>query len=83
MEPQRPQGVEDSMDKMAVLFTAGFGDRRNSGTMIMRVILTTVPGVPVGQLPGVWASQQTHAGISKGIWLGARNLKVESQQEVS
>lgn len=44
MEPQRPQGVEDSMDKMAVLFTAGFGDRRNSGTMIMRVILTTVPG---------------------------------------
>lgn len=78
MEPQRPQGVEDSMDKMAVLFTAGFWDRSNFGTKIMRLILKTVPGVPVRQLPGVWVSRQTHAGISKGIWFGARNLKVES-----
>ena len=40
------------MDKMALLFTAGFWCRRNCGRKIMRLISKTVSEVPVGQLPG-------------------------------
>lgn len=51
MERQRPQGVEESMVKMVLLFTAGFWYRRNFGRKVMRLILKTVSEVPVGQLP--------------------------------
>ena len=52
MEQQRPQGVEEIMDKTALLFTAGFWYRRNFGRKVMRLILKTVSEVPVGQLSG-------------------------------